>query len=228
MNVTNIANLYRSLQTTSTAAATSTDPVQKALEKASTRLESQRQSSAVQLSSYGQVKAGMARVEDAGKVLAKGTTLSAADTKKSLESLVSAYNDTRTAAAGTTPGQASNAANALRRIASTDSGRADLQSLGITQNKDGSLALDTKKLDQALQSNPTAVKDAAARIGGQFQQSATRALSEKSGLNSTLGALNTRVQQIEARQTDLQGLVSAQQSSSSSSGITSYQRIFSL
>jgi len=52
MNVTNIANLYRSLQIT---AAAPTDPVQKGLEKASSRLDTEKQSNAVQLSAYGQV-----------------------------------------------------------------------------------------------------------------------------------------------------------------------------
>lgn len=237
MNVTGIANLYRSLQSSAVTTA-SADPVQKALEKASSRLETQRQSTQVQLSAYGQVKAGFARVEDAGKALAKGDTLSAADTRKALESLVSAYNETRSAASTTAPGNASNAANALRRTVAADGTRTDLQALGITQQRDGSLAIDTEKLDQALQSNPNAVREAAGRIGSQMQQSANRALSEGGRINATLNSLNSRAQQIESRQASLQGLFGAQQTAASNNsnqatpatqaGIASYQRMFSL
>ncbi len=157
MNVTNLANLYRSLQTTTAAPV---DPVQKGLEKAGTRLDAEKQSNAVQLSSYGQVKSGFARIEDAGKTLAKADTLSPADTKKALQAMVSAYNDTRSAASATTPGYASNAANSLRRAASSSSMRSDMQALGITQKSDGSLSIDTQKLDQTMAANPNTVKEA--------------------------------------------------------------------
>jgi flagellar capping protein FliD len=226
MNVTGVADLYRSMQTT---AVTSTDPIQKGLERASARLESQRQTTNVQLSAYGQVKSGFSRIEEAGKSLAKAETLTAADTKKALQSLVTAYNDTRSAAASTAPGYAGNAANALRRTASTNSMRADLQSLGITQKSDSSLAIDTKKLDQALAANPTTAKEATARVGGQLQQSAARSLSEGGGISKTLNSLNSRVQQIEGQQSGLQGLASVQQTAGNSkTGIDSYMRMFSL
>lgn len=228
MNVTGITNLYRSFQTTAAAAV---DPVQKAIEKASTRLEGQKQATAVQLSAYGQVKAGFSRVEDAGKALAKNDSLSTTDTKKALQSLVSAYNDTRSAAASTSPGYAGNASNTLRRTASTDSMRSDLKSLGITQKSDGSLAIDAKKLDHALASNPSTFRETASRVGGQLQQSASRALSEGGGISKTLNSLSAQAQQIGAQQSGLQGLTSAQQSLSSSdsaAGISSYMRMFSL
>jgi flagellar capping protein FliD len=227
MNVTNIANLYRSLQTT---AAAPVDPVQKkGLEKASARLDTEKQSNAVQLSAYGQVKSGFARIEDAGKALAKADPLSPADTKKALQAMVSAYNDTRSAAAATTPGYASNAANSLRRAASSSSMRSDMQALGITQKSDGSLSIDTQKLDQAMAANPNTVKDVASRVSGQLQQSATSALSDNGGINRTLNSLNARAQQIDRRQSGLQGLAGSMlSSSSSSSGIDSYMRIFSM
>jgi len=145
--------------------------------------------------------------------------------------MVSAYNDTRSAAVATAPGFASNAANSLRRAASTSSVRSDMQSLGITQKSDGSLAIDTKKLDQALAANPNAVKETAGRVGSQLQQNATSQLSENGGISRTLSSLSARAQQIEGRQSSLQGLANSlmsSSSSSSSSGIDSYMRIFSM
>lgn len=227
MNVTNLANLYRAQQTVSVSAL---DPVQKAMKKGSARLEDLQQSTEVKLSSYGQVKAGFARIQDAGETLTKSASLSAANAKQALQSLVSAYNETRSVAAATAPGSASNAANSLRRTAASDGMRADLQTLGITRQNDGSLAIDAKKLDQALASNSTAVKEALSRVGGQFGQNASRALSENSGLNKTLNALATQNQQLQARENDYRNFANAQLASGTGSfpGIADYQKIFSM
>ena len=120
---------------------------------------------------------------------------------------------------------------------STDSARADLKSLGITQNKDGTLTLDTKALDQALQTNAGTVRGAASRIGSTAQQTATRALSNSGSINTSLNALNTKEQGIEARQASQQQLATESQQQVSQvssrlnnalSGITAYNRIFSL
>lgn len=256
MNITSIANLYSSLQSntaqvpnslrmnatgvgmepvaTSTP-TTSADRVQEALKRSSARLEGQQQTTEARISSYGQVKAGFARIEDAGSALAKNETLSSADTKKAMEALVSAYNETRSAAATTEPGRASNAVNALRRSAESDGMRADLQALGITQQRDGSLAFDTKKFDEAMQTSPDTVRAAAGQIGSQMQQSASRALSAGGAINATLNTLTTRSQQIESRQASLQALIDTQQqpearnnNSRTQAGIASYQRMFSM
>ena len=238
MDISSIANLYRSQQMLQTSSVIQTDPVQKAFANAAARLENQRQTISVQVSAYGQVKAGFARVEDAGKTLAAAKpTTQAADIKNGLQALVGAYNDARGAAANTAPGSARSAANDLRRIVSTDSGRADLRALGITLQQDGSLALDTKALDKALQSNLDSVRAAAGRVGGQLQQTASRALTNNGSIGSTLNTINARAQGIEARQTEQQSLASASQQtvqlqsermSSSLYGIDSYLRIFSL
>jgi flagellar capping protein FliD len=229
MNVTSIANLYSSLQTSNVSYG---NQVLSAFDKAASRLESAQQSTKVQISAYGQVKSGFASIESAGQTLAKGSANAVTDTKKALETLVSAYNDTRSAAATTAPGYASNAANTLRRTAANDSVRTDLQSLGITQASDGSLSIDTKKLDAALQANPGAAQQAAARVGGQLQSVATRALSESGGISTTLNALNSRAAKIESQQAGIESLINLQKqtstSSSAQSGINSYLRIFSL
>jgi hypothetical protein len=238
MDITSLSNLYRSQQLLQTSSTTQVDPVQKAFSSASARLAKDLQATSVQVSAYGQVKAGFARAEDAGKALATATsTTPAADTKKGLQALVTAYNETRGAAAGTAPGNAQNAANDLRRTLSSDANRSDLRALGITQQKDGSLALDTKALDSALQANSANVRAVASRVGGQVEQTATRALATNGNLTSTLNTLNARAQGMEARQAEQQGLASASQQSvqqisarlgNSLSSTDFYQRIFSL
>ena len=237
MNVTEIANLYTRQQSLSTNSNVQTDKVQKAFATAASRLEKQQQTTSVQLSSYGKVKAAFASVDDAGKSLAatKSTT-AAADLKKGIESFVKAYNDAQSSAVST-DGGARSAGNDLRRTASNDSNRSDLRSLGISQNVDGSLAIDAKKLDAALQSSPDNARAAATRVSGQLQQVATRALSSTGGIGATMNTLTSRADSLKAAQTSQANLTSAYQQrvtdqanrwSSTLAGISSYQNIFTM
>jgi flagellar hook-associated protein 2 len=230
MNITSLANLYTSLQT---SGMTAVSRVQQGLDKATARIASEQQSTQAKISAYGQVKSGFASVQSAGETLAKGSTNSTADTKAALTSLVNAYNATRSAAASTEAGAATVAANGLTRATSSDSVRSDLKSLGITRASDGSLSVDSKKLDAALKANPTAVQEAAARVGGQLKGVATTALKESGGIATQLNSLNTRASQLETRQTVLTGLSNAQQTTnnlnySAQNGILSYLSILKL
>lgn len=237
MNVTEIANLYTRQQSLSTNSSVQMDKVQKAFATAASRLETQQQTTSVQLSAYGKVKAAFASVEDASKALAttKSTT-TAADLKKGIESFVKAFNDARNSSVAT-EGSARSAGNDLRRAASSDSNRSDLRSLGISQNTDGSLSIDSKKLDAALQSNQGAAGAAATRVSGQMQQIATRALSSTGSIGATLNTLTSRSASLQAAQTSQANLTSAYQQTvseqankwkSATAGITSYQNIFSM
>jgi flagellar hook-associated protein 2 len=237
MNVSEIANLYTRQQSLSTNSNVQSDPVQKAFATAASRIEKQQQTTNVQLSSYGKVKAAFASVDDAAKSLsAMKSTTSSADLKKGIESFVQAYNDARGAAV-TTEGSARSAGNDLRRTASSDGNRSDLRSLGITQNTDGSLAIDSKKLDAALQANPEIARAAATQVSGQMQQVATRALSSSGSVGATFNTLTSRADSLNAAKASQANLTSAYQKtvsdqanrwSASLAGITSYQNIFSM
>ena len=246
MNITNIANMYTSqqmLKATGTNASNtdSTSAVKKAFSAAASRIDQQRQSASVQLSGLASVKSGYSQVQDTGKALSStSSTTSNADIKKNLQAMVAAFNGTRTAAASAAAGNTNNnSANALQKVASNDSNRSDLKSLGITQNKDGSLTLDTKKLDAALQSDSGKVKTAASRVGGQMQTTASAALSSSSSLNNSLSSLSHKVHALETRQASQQsladnamanasGVTATSSANSAYSGISSYQNIFSL
>lgn len=238
MNVTSIVNLYRSQDILKSGSATSTDPLQKAFSAAATRLEQQRQSTGVQISALGAVKSGFSKIEDTGKALASSKPATAAETKSNLQALVAAYNNTRAAGTAASESGGNSAVSTLRKTLASDSNRADLRSLGITQNQDGSLSLDTKKLDAALQTDLSGSQATASRVGSQFQQTATSALAGTGSLNNALGTLNAKADSIEALQTSQKKLAdnalsSIQQQSDRishglSSGVSSYLNIFSL
>lgn len=230
MNVTSIANLYSSMLTSGVSSGSNSSSL---FQKATDRLDSAQSSTQVQLSAYSKVKSGAASIQEAGQTLEKGSKLSVSETKAALQSLVNAYNETRSAAASTEPGYATTLANNLKRTASSDSVRSDLKSLGITQASDGTLTLDTKKLDAALQADPSAAQDAAARVGGKLESVATKALSSTGGIASRLNALNQSASALEQQQSTLSSLASLYQSSgaysySTQSGISSYMSILKL
>ena len=242
MNITSMSNQMIGLSalqaSSSTTATAQSEAVQKAGNKASARLDQELQTTTAQISAYGQVQSSFARVQDSGKALAATqSSTSTADLKKNLQAFVSAYNDSRSASAATSTGNASAASRELQRSVSTDSARADLKSLGITQNSDGSLTLNTESLDASLQSNTSAVTSAASRIGSTAEQSATSALAATGSIGSSVSTLNARETSIENRQAQQQQLLAESQQqvtqatnflSSALAGIVSYNRIFSL
>jgi hypothetical protein len=221
VDISSIASLYRTQSVVQTSPVRATDPSQKALASATARLELQQQATTVQISAYGKVAAGFSRVEDAGKSLATTEPKTeTADIKTGLQALVAAYNEARAAAAATEPGSARSAANNLLRAASTDNSRADLTALGISRQKDGSLSLDTKLLDTAMQADSESVRTAAARIGDQLQQTATSALASYGSISSTLTTLNARAQKNSETRQSL-ATASEQMVQQQSSGVNS-------
>lgn len=236
MNIVSITNAQRANALLSPA---QTDPARQAFAKAETRLGQQQQATEARISTLGQIKSAVSRVNDAAKSIATSTPATApAETKKNLQALVTAYNDTQKASTKAGPGTAQAAANDLRRALSSDASRADLRALGITQNQGGTLTFDTKAFDAAQQANPAATQTAASRVAVTTQQTASQSLSDNGRLNSALNTLTAQANAQQARQTAQQNQATAAQqnmqqalaqlSPGQATGLVSYQRIFSL
>jgi flagellar hook-associated protein 2 len=110
---------------------------------------------------------------------------------------VSAYNaETRTAAALNGDATVRSLASQLR--GAVGDAFESLSALGIKSSKDGSLSLDTAKLDAALADNPAAVADA-------FDKDITSTLGANlterldAALNGSDGSLNARTKSLDAR-----------------------------
>jgi flagellar capping protein FliD len=114
-----------------------------------------------------------------------------------------------------------------------------LKKIGITQQTDGTLAIDAKKLDAALKAEPAAVRNALSRAGEQADRIATRELSNNGNTGGgSVNSSDSRARNIEARQAEqqAQATVAPQTVSAKSStldndpntGVAAYQRIFSL
>ena len=211
-------------QSTQQSTQTVADPVTAAFARASNRTDQQLGSTKVQLSAYGQIKGAFAETQTASKALSNlKTTSTTDDVKKAVEGFVNAFNKTNKAVGAATQGDGKQAGalandsharvagNDLRRSVAEGSSLSDLKKIGITQNKDGSLNVDTKVLEKALQSNPDQVRSTVASVGQQVEKTATRELANNGNVGSSVNSLNTRSRSLEAQQSAQQEQIAASQ-----------------
>lgn len=238
-------------QATQTSRSKTADAVAAAFEKVNSRIEQQLGSTKVQLSAFGQIQSAFADLQTAGKALsATKETATADDIEKAAASFVDAFNKANKTVSAATQrdgkqsGALANDVRArlaetdLRRSVSTGDSLADLKKIGITQGKDGSLAVDAKKLESALQANPDEVRKALANVGEQVEKTASRELAKGGNVGSSVDALTNRSRNLETQQSEQQEQVDAAQravdqqttrlnlNTTSSSGIAAYQRTF--
>lgn len=246
MNVTNLVatGLTRPRGRTSEG----TDATAQVFQKADKRIQQQRDTVSVQLSSLGRLKSAFSEAQTASRVLGDiRTTDTDSDITKAAGNFVRTFNNaTRTArsvAAGQTGIADSNRARMaeveLRRSFSSDAAvSTDLKGAGISQQMDGSLAIDTKKFETALKSDPEALRSALARVGQQVDKVATREVADGGSIGRSANSLEERARNLGNRQTEQQvqamaveQLVSAQTAkvnNTVNAGVAAYQRIFSL
>ena len=200
----------------------------------------------VQLSPFGQVKSSFVDVQSAGRTLttpAKTSTIE--DATKSVQSFANAYNsatkivnaasNSNSALAGN--GQINSASAGLKHVVSSGSNTADLQNVGVSVNQDGTISVDTKALQSAVQSNPGLVQDTLAKVGAQAVLVSRQVLSSTGSIGDTVSTLSARAKNQGARATGQQKPVSGSQDVSqqtenagnnAAGGIAAYTQMISL
>lgn len=233
--------------TTAVARKDATSATAKATKRATDRTEEKLESTNVQLSAYGQIKGAVSELQAASKAVSEPKkTATADDARKTIESFVSAYNKANATVAKTTRNEGKEtgvlandarariAGNDLRRSVSANDGLAELKKAGITQNKDGSLSLDTKTLDKALRESPTETVAAVAEVATRVEKTATRELASNGNVGGAAQTLDQRSRRLEAEQASQQALAEASQRTvaqktaniAQAAGIAAYQRNF--
>lgn len=231
------------------ALSAASDPASAALKAANDRVSQQLGSTQVKLSAFGQIKNAFAQVENAAQGLTK---LKSGATANELSSAVGAFVNAYNQANGTVNSEtkaksASSAAGALSsdvraRLAGNDLQRAltrgdtasSLAKIGITRSKDGSLAVDNKALQNALQANPEQVRSTLAAIGAQVETTASRELGSGGHVGSSVNALASRASELTTQQSRQQisaavtQLSNAQTGSLFSSGVAAYQQMLGM
>lgn len=237
--------------------ALSQDPIRQALQRPVERLGEQAQSTRVQLSAFGRLRSSVAGVEEAAQGIRKTEQPRSADeTRAAAQKFVRAVNSGARVAAELTSaggrsqpagplandGRARTATNEVRRAVSDfrNNGAEDLRQIGISVGRDGSLTIDQKKFDQALQSDPNAVTQTLDRVGERVETAAARQNSAGGAIGRAVETLSNRVSNLEARRDEAQARAEASQQASQqqagavannpflTSGIASYRGVFGL
>jgi len=222
------------------------DRVTQAFQKADKRIQQQRDLASVQLSSFGKLKSAFAEAQSASSSLAGiKSTASDADVRKLAGNFVKTFNGAvqiaRSAANQTGTPVESNRARAaeteLRRSVSSEATLADLRKIGISQQANGTLAIDSKVFETALSSEPEVARSVLSRIGLEVGQTAGSQLADGGNIGRAVNALGDRVRSLESRQAEQQALATAGQQTISTqtnrftaglnSGAAAYERIFS-
>lgn len=222
-------------------------PEAKALKRATSRTDEKLESTKVELSAFGQIKAALSELQTASKTVAEPTkTATVDDAKKAVENFVSAFNKANTAIKNATSSgketgalandaRARSAGNDLRRAVSEGNSASELKKAGIAQNKDGSLSLDAKALEKSLKESPEQTVAAVAELSRKVEKTATRELAGNGNVGHSVEALNQRSRSLEAEQSAQQAHIEAsqrtvQQQSANitkfASGVAAYQRNF--
>lgn len=254
MNISDIANgmranalLYGSNSATSSVGGSAAaSAITKAFEQADKRVQQQRDVTSAQLSSFGQLKSSFSDVQGAAKALGNlKTDATAADLGKAASAFVTAFNSAVKSAQSsqtqaTTVSETTSARRAgtdLRQTIGNNSNLTlGLKKIGITQQADGSLALDSTKFQAAVQAEPAALRATVTQLGQQGQAFAARELADTGNVGSTLKALDSRSRSLQARQTEQQSALASLQASANSqanaygnrvaTGLAAYNNIF--
>lgn len=229
----------------------SADAAAQAFQKADQRLQQQRNQVSVEVSSVGKLKASFSDAQLASAALSdpKQTSTDAGVTKAA-KNFVKAFNSAaRTARSAATQKSALAGANLaqaaesdlLRTVSADSTAKSELKKIGIAQQHDGTLALDTRKFEAALKVNSEAVRGTLSSIGERVDRTATRELANTGNLGKSESLLDNRAKNLENQQAAQQAQAAAAQQTISTrtadlnkslnnlnTGAAAYQRVFSL
>jgi len=179
-------------------------------------------STVTQLSSYGQVKSSLADLQDkarALKNLSQPPTL--LDFKGVVQAFVQSFNSvtqtvsnlTSKKGALNTENRPSQALNDIRKAAGGPKGNAlpSLKELGISQQTDGTFAIDRKQLEKSFKDNPKDALSTVSDLASRITQATDKLLSDKGAIGKKVNDLSARVNELEDAQSTVQGYLDTQQ-----------------
>ncbi len=228
-------------------ASTKADLATGAYDLASKSVGQQVDATNVQLSPFGQVKSSYVDVQSAGRTLttpAKTSTVE--DATKAIQSFANSYNNatkivnTASSSTGTLAGngQANSASINLKNVVTSGSNAADLKAIGVSVNQDGTISVDAKVLQSAMQANPGSVQDTLAKVGALAVQASQTELSSTGNVGGAGNTLSARTKNPGTRATGQQKLAANSQNTvqqqtanignNAAGGIAAYTQMVSL
>jgi hypothetical protein len=173
------------------------------LSKVHERIAAQAQAASTSLSALGQFKSSLVDLGTSGKELvALSATSTTQSVQSAVEKFVAKYNASVSKGAGN--GSDIGVSRSLRELRSALSGGGavspSLSRLGITQNANGTLSLDTKALAKSMGSDAAGVTAAFSRIGKSVEASADSALGSDSRLSNSIASLGNRAAALQKQE----------------------------
>lgn len=189
----------------------STDRIGAALRRPGQSIAREAESARVRLSAFGQAKSAAADVQSIARTLQDATKVGSVDAaKKVVENFVQAFNVEKAALAKVSAdGGGVVASSQLQRF--TADNASALKSVGINVQQDGTLAVDTKVIENAFRQNPQTMVQSLGNIGRAVEVVTTRQLSNTGSVGAAVESLSNRVQQLETSQAVVQERITASQ-----------------
>ena len=179
-------------------------------------------STVTQLSSYGQVKSSLADLQDkarALKNLSQPPTLS--DFKGVVQAFVQSFNSitqtvsnlTSKKGALNTDNRPNQALNDIRKAVGGSKGNtlSPLKELGISQQTDGTFAIDLKQLEKSFKDNPKDALSTVSDLANRVTRATDKLLSDKGTIGKKVNDLSARVSELEDAHSTVQGYLDTQQ-----------------
>lgn len=181
-------------------------------------------STVTQLSSYGQIKSSLADLQDKARALkniSQPPTLS--EFKGVVQAFVQSFNSISQAVSNLTSKKGalntekrpSQALNDIRKAVAGPDGNAlsSLKKLGISQQTDGTFAVDQKKFEKSFLDNPKDALSTISDLADRVTQATDKQLSDSSGINKKVVDLGARVSELGNAYNTVRGYLDTQQKS---------------
>jgi len=179
-------------------------------------------STVTQLSSYGQVKSSLADLQDNARALKnisqpptltefKGVVQAFVQSLNSITQTVS--NLTSKKGALNTENRPNQALNDIRKAVGGTKGNAlsSLKELGISQQTDGTFALDRKQLEKSFKDDSKTALSTVSDLADRVTAATDKLLSDKGAIGKKVNDLNTRVSELENARNAVQDYLGIQQ-----------------
>ncbi len=222
---------------TTAQSATAASPASKPMDKATARIQTQLDTTAAQLSSFGKLKSAVSNAQLDAKALSATTPQSsAADVRTAASRFATSFNvavltaNSTAALPGASPAETSGARRVTRDLGnalSANTGVADaIKKLGFKLESDGTLTVDAKKFDAAQKADPVAVQATLAKLAQAVEKSASNELTAGGVVNGSIASLNQRSTTLKSQQSAIQAMVkqlsASQTTADTSTGYVGY------
>lgn len=217
MTISPLSSVLTSTATTSSQtaaqAAEKANPITAGLQKSSTKLQTLLDATTASLSTLGKFKAAVSATQTAVNGLsALKDSASSDEVKKALSSFVSTFNAmvASTQSAAATSSGVERISRGMTRAMTADFSKVDaLRQMGFTKASDGSLTLNTSKLEAAYKASPSGVLGTLSKLGKLVDKAATKELASGGSIGSSVNALTTKASTLQLQKNAL--LKAAQQ-----------------